>query len=223
MKIPGMGCIALLLALSIFVLIVWLYLFVKPFYKWLNKKLDKPIYDERKNIVLEGPEYGKPQALHNILSLIPIIFTFTVISPLIFPYFDDNYIVLLTLLGITIPPTFLYYRDNIFIYPKKVTLEDGTVKFIHFRPEGYSFRWYVMPHIVNMFCCMVYGVSNYYFNGNINVIFLIIVCLIMELMIIFIEKTDKIFPLDLKTENGYTAFAITVFLVTIVLVIILYT
>ena len=222
MKIPGMGCIAILMGLSIILIILWQYFFVKPFYKWLNKKLDAPIYDETKNIVLEGPRYGKPQALHHIISLIPIIFTFTVISPLIFPYFDDNYLALLVILGIMIPITFLYYRDKVFIYPKKVILEDGTIKFIHFRPEGYSLRWYVMPNLVNMFCCMVYGFNNFYFSGNNNLIILIIVCLILELMIIFIEKTDKIFPLDLKTENGYTVFAILDFLITLVLMIVIY-
>lgn len=107
-----------------------------------------------------------------------------------------------------IPLSIMEWRSNVFTHNKKQRLPNGVIKSIMFTGEGYPINMVGLVSMLNMWCCVLYGLGNYFQTYHIRFLVLTGICLLIELMFLFIDYVDKIIPLDLKSSSGFSTYAI---------------
>ncbi len=200
--------------LTFFVLLGFLIMLIcdlyilKPFYTYVSNKADKPFYDG-KIAPLFAFKNGKYMYIHNILLTLVFCFISFVIPELLFP--GKNYILGTILIIIMLLPCFIIKgRGNIFHDPEIIQVSDNYTKLVNFKDGGYSSSYYILLTIFNMMFCFVFGVLAYIMLNNFKYFLVIVFCLIFEVMIIFVDFTDKIMPFNMQKESGFWIFTLIV-------------
>lgn len=73
-----------------------------------------------------------------------------------------------------------------------------------------------------MFCATMFGLANYITEGHIRFLVLTLLCVIFELMIIFIDKVDKVLPVDLTDGHTFGVYGASLTVLSFVLSLIFY-
>lgn len=195
--------------------ILWCNYILKPFYIFLNGKVEEPFYDGVSNIAVYANIHGKYNVLNNFLTMLPM----TVLLPILpncsilGPY---NYKFLVFMYCAFLPSSIMDLHDDDFYHTERIIDDEKHLIVKNFSPEGYSYHYYSVSSTLIMMIGIIYGIFNYLNTLQFRFIVLMIIYMIIILMTVFPEITDKIMPFDMKTKNGYTTFAIlaimTVFL-----------
>lgn len=206
--------IGILMVIGVLLSILWANYVLKSFLKFLNKKLNKPIYDESKDLLNDWDALGIREyaILQSILIFIPL-WIILLLMPILFN--DLKYILVFLILNVivTIPYIIMEMRNDVFVHNIKNKLDNGKYQMIIFTKKGYPINLMGLISFFNMSFCMFFGLLNYVLLGNFRFLILTFICLLIELMFLFIDYVDNFIPLDLKSKFGfvsYTAFLLII-------------
>ena len=201
---PEMIIFLIGIVIAIPFMILWGKYILRPIYIFLNKKIDKPIFNEKYENALAFEPRGKVAIIHSFMSFLPMLIVTYIIPELIFP---GKYTLWLPgIFGIMCLYAIIHLREDIFIKAKITKNFDNTSTIEHFQHEGYSLTYFIFLGLINLVPLCVWGIDFYILYGQSKYLITIIICLIVEFLIVFPEITDKFMPFDLKTRNGWWLF-----------------
>ncbi len=203
------------------VTILWCNKILKPFYIFLNSKVEKPFYDGVSNIMVQGHIHGKYNILNTFLNLLPITFLLLILPncSILGPY---NYKFLVFMYCAFIPSSIMDLHDHDFYHTERILDDEKYLLIKNFSSEGYSYHYYSLLSTIIMIICIIFGVFSYLNTFQFRFIVLMGIYLIIILMTTFPEITDKIMPFDMKTKKGYTIFIIIAIMIVFISLHVIY-
>ena len=181
---PEMIIFLIGIVIAIPFMILWGKYILRPIYIFLNKKIDKPIFNEKYENALAFEPRGKVAIIHSFMSFLPMLIVTYIIPELIFP---GKYTLWLPgIFGIMCLYAIIHLREDIFIKAKITKNFDNTSTIEHFQHEGYSLTYFIFLELINLVPLCVWGIdfyilysqSKYLITSNVLRIFLIITTLI---------------------------------------------
>lgn len=191
--------------------VVWSCTLLRHLLIRFNKFCNKHFYNENKNLIEHwdalNHKYGT--IIQNIIVYMPLFLIFIILY-LIFNRIEYIQTIYAMWLMVFIPILIMEFRSDIFTHNKKQVLSNGVVKPIVFTGDGYPINIVGLASMFNMWCCVIFGLGNYFRTYHIRFLVLAFICLIFELMFIFIDYVDKVIPLNLKSSSGFFTYAIII-------------
>ena len=173
-----------------------------------NKFCDEPFYDENKHPFEDwdalNHKYGP--IIQNIIVFMPLLAIFVILY-FVFNRIEYIQTIFAMLLMVFIPLSIMELRSNVFTHNKKQILSNGVVKSVVFTGEGYPINIVGLASMFNMWCCVLFGLGNYFQNYHTRFLVLAFICLLFELMFLFIDYVDRVIPLNLKSSSGFFTYA----------------
>ena len=197
--------------LSIILSIVWTVCILDKILLKINRLFNIKFYDENKHPIEDWDALGDRWGaiLLNILSLIPGYLIF-LIDYFVFNRAEFLLVIVFIFVVLIIPLSIMELRSNVFTHNKKQILSNGVVKSVVFTGEGYPINIVGLASMFNMWCCVLFGLGNYFQNYHTRFLVLAFICLLFELMFLFIDYVDKVIPLNLKSSSGFFTYAIII-------------
>lgn len=140
-----------------------------------------------------------------------VIFFIMEIPNLIYPSILYRLCTLLVIWTI-IPMIFIVHR-KVFHEPEIIKVSETKVKIVNFRPGGYPLSYYCILTLFLMISCYYFGVVQYILTLNSKFLLVILVTFVIEVSVIFIDYTDKIFPVNLQTYDGFWVYTLFTMLI----------
>lgn len=137
---PEMIIFLIGIVIAIPFMILWGKYILRPIYIFLNKKLDKPIFNEKYENALAFEPRGKVAIIHSFMSFLPMLIVTYIIPELIFP---GKYTLWL---------------------PGKNFDKTSTIE--HFQHEGYSLTYFIFLGLINLVPLCVWGIDFYILYGQ---------------------------------------------------------
>lgn len=209
MEINEFRIIPIFIILSLVGIALFEYFLLRPFYLYLSSKADKPFYNG-KNLPSFAIKRGK-YFLLNLFLDICVIFFIMEIPNLIYPSILYQ-LATLAIIWTIFPMIFIMHR-KVFHDPKIVKVSETQVKIVNFRPGGYPSSYYCILTLFLMISCYYFGVVQYILTLNSKFLLVILVTFVVEVTVIFIDYTDKIFPVNLQTYDGFWVYTLFTMLI----------
>lgn len=201
---------------------LWCNKILKPFYIFLNSKVEKPFYDGVSNIAVQGHIHGKYNILNTFLISLPITFLLLILPNCsILESHNYNFLVFMYYCAL-IPSSIMDLHDHDFYHTERILDDEKHLLIKNFSSEGYSYHYYSISSTIIMIICIIFGVFSYLNTFQFRFIVLMGIYLIIILMTTFPEITDKIMPFDMKTKKGYTIFIIIAIMIVFISLHVIY-
>lgn len=197
--------------LGFLISLIWDMYVLKPFNIYLSNRSSKPFYDGNSTPALSFA-HGKYMVINTILLLGVFLFISFVIPELLFP---GQYYLLFAFLVLCIifPCIIIKSRMNIFHDPQIIKISENESKIVNFKDGSYSSSYYCLLTIFNMGICFIFGILRYSIHPQAKSLIVIMICIILEFMIIFVDQTDKIMPFNMQKESGFWIFSLILALI----------
>jgi len=191
--------------------VIWSCTLLRQLLIIFNKFCNEAIYDESKNLIESwdalNHKYGP--IIQNIIVFIPLLVIFIILY-FVFNRIEYIQTIYAMLLMVFIPISIMELRSDVFTHNKKQVLPNGVIKSIVFTGEGYPINVVGLASMFNMWCCVIFGLGNYFQNYHTRFFVLAFICLLFELMFLFIDYVDRIIPLNLKSSSGFLTYTIII-------------
>lgn len=203
--------IGISLFVGIVLSVIWSCTLLRQLLITFNKFCNEPFYDESKNLIEDwnalNHKYGS--IIQNFIVFIPLVVIFVILY-FVFNRIEYIQTIYAMLLMVFIPISIMELRSDVFTHNKKQVMLDGVVKPVVFTDEGYPINFVGLASMFNMWCCVIFGLGNYFQDYHTRFLVLALICLLFELMFLFIDYVDRIIPLNLKSSSGFFTYAIII-------------